>query len=711
MQDFRLRVGMHFTRQGREYEILESLRGGKLKIRGVECGACFAQGVEELVGDLFAGKIELIGEDATRPLLLARLEKNRVIDLTMLDDDDPLKRELLRRKEYVEDALREGRRIRSQEALSQVIYRVKERIEDARPPSVATLRRWIRIYLRAGQDVRALAPSFKARGNGQRKITGKRLGKYTEEEYERAKIVAAIVERSIRTKYLTMQCLPISDAHEEAERAVIKENQFRREGDKLPVPVYTSVYRAVKRLDPYEVCRARKGKRIADEKFRTNKQGPRPTRVLERVECDHTRLDVMVVDPQTRLPLGRPWLTTIIDVYSKMILGFYLSFHPPGAVSVLQCLLHAIRPKAYVKNDYPKVEHEWPAYGIPEWLVVDNGREFHGDNLQDACLQIGTGVQYSPVRRPNYRPSIERWFGTLNKRLIHGLPGTTFSNIFEKADYDPQKHAVVTLQALLEVIHVWIVDVYHQRIHRGIQDIPSRRWRESVSEWPPNLPCSSTDLDILVGFVEQRCVGPSGVELFGLQYNCAELGQVRRSLAQGEKVKVKYDPNDISRIYVWDKVSNSFLMVPALNQEYTAGLTLWQHEAIKKYTRQFLQSLVDAESLCRAKERIQEIVGRERLLTGKALRGARRASMRVKPIAGLPADNSSTGETKLSDMMENGGGPIRFLPAPSESADIAGNDTGARSTENIGEEGTADLDKGWGATYNLPRREDTCRGE
>ena len=315
MQDFRLRVGMRFTRQGREYEILESLRGRKLKIRGVECGACFAQGVEELVGDLFAGKIELIGEDATRPLLLERLEKNRVTDLTMLDDDDPLKRELLRRKEYVEEALGASRGARSQEALSQVIHRVKERIGDVRPPSPATLRRWIRIYLRSGQDVRALAPSFKARGNGKEKIAGKRLGEYTDEDYERAKIVATIVARAIRTKYLTRQRLPISDAHEEAERAVKKENQFRGEGDKLPVPVYSSVYRAVKRLDPYEVCRAREGKRVADEKFRTNKQGPRPTRVLERVECDHTRLDVMVVDPQTRLPLGRPWLTTIIDVY------------------------------------------------------------------------------------------------------------------------------------------------------------------------------------------------------------------------------------------------------------------------------------------------------------------------------------------------------------------------------------------------------------
>lgn len=232
-----------------------------------------------------------------------------------------------------------------------------------------------------------------------------------------------------------------------------------------------------------------------------------------------------------------------------------------------------------------------------------------------------------------------------------------------------------------------------------------------MSEWPPNLPCSSTDLDILVGFVERRCVGPSGIELFGLHYNCAELGQIRRSLARGEKAKVKYDPNDISRIYVWDKVGNSFLMVPALNQEYTAGLTLWQHEAIKKYTRQFLQSLVDAESLCRAKENIQEIVGRERLLTVRALRGSRRASVRVKPMAGLPVDGSSAGEPKLADAMKNGGGTIKFLPARSEHADVLGTDAAAGGTEVIEGGEKPDPTNEWLVSYDLPGREDTYHGE
>ena len=140
------------------------------------------------------------------------------------------------------------------------------------------------------------------------------------------------------------------------------------------------------------------------------------------------------------------------------------------------------------------MKHDWPTYGIPEQIVVDNAKEFHGGNFKDACWQLGVEVEYSPPGRAWFRGTVERWFGTLNQRLLHELPGTTFSNIFDKKDYDPQKHAVISLNALLEMIHVWIVDIYHQSVHRGIRDIPHRRWMEAVVNDLPNLPASSSDL-------------------------------------------------------------------------------------------------------------------------------------------------------------------------------------------------------------------------
>src|SRR5262249_35870567 len=76
-------------------------------------------------------------------------------------------------------------------------------------------------------------------------------------------------------------------------------------------------------------------------------------------------------------------------------------------------------------------------------------------------VQLGVKVQHTPPYCPWYKGAMERWFGTQNTRLLHELPGTTFSDIFDRGDYDPQKHAVISLDALLELVHTWIVDSYH----------------------------------------------------------------------------------------------------------------------------------------------------------------------------------------------------------------------------------------------------------
>jgi hypothetical protein len=120
----------------------------------------------------------------------------------------------------------------------------------------------------------------------------------------------------------------------------------------------------------------------------------------------------------------------------------------------------------------------------------------------------------------------------------------------------------------------------------------------------------------LIGFNADRAISPSGIELFTLRYNSPELAALRLNMNKGEKAPLKYDPQDISVIYVYDRAEDRTIEVPALNQEYTRKLTIWQHHVIRKYARRIVQDCVDIEALCRAKEKIQQIVERERFLTG-----------------------------------------------------------------------------------------------
>jgi putative transposase len=638
---------MRFAQQGREFIIEGPLPDDQLKIKDTFTDVCSARTTADLLEDLFAGRLELIGAGSEGKVLRDALAQRRVSDLTLLDDGDPLKVEALRRLHYVQAVFDERPRVRTRETLSPIIKRISEQIKDENPPSWTTLKRWSRIYERSGEDVRVLVPAIKARGNRRAKYSGRVIETFSAEDQQKAKEVAQIVDETIRVKYLRLERPSVTSVHESAVARIVSLNQGRSEADKLPLPHLSSIYTAVERLDPYDVAMGRYGKRYADEQFRYRGEGPRPVRPLERVECDETKLDLMVIDTETRLPLGRPWLTTMIDVCTKMITGFYLSFHQPGYLSVMRCLLHAIRPKSYLKADYPKIERDWPAYGVPETLVVDNAEHFHGKNFELACAQIGTRVEYAPPRTPQYKASIERWFGTQNRRLLHELPGTTFSNVLDRDEYDPQKHAVISIDACLELVHLWIVDIYHQTVHRGIRDIPHRHWGEKIREWPPNLPPRSADLKVLIGFNADRAISPSGIELFTLRYNSPELAALRLNMKKGEKAPLKYDPQDISVIYVYDRVEDRTIDVPALNQEYTRKLTIWQHHVIRKYARRIVQDCVDIEALCRAKEKIQQIVERERFLTGN-MRGKQKIAhyldLGQKISDGAPGDGETGGK-------------------------------------------------------------------
>lgn len=613
MSKNRFHKGMHLLFKGREYVIEKRLPNSDLQLRDIATNRFRAVAELCLIDAWFEGQLEFMG-DATATVAQRKAAREFISDLSALEDDDLRKKELKRRHAYLKPIIElVSRRVVkiNQEILEPLIKKVHEAISDKKPtPNWKTVYYcWYRTLI-ITEDIRTLTPQYQKRGNFTRKFSGSRKRTYTERDKEKAQRVAEIVDEVIEEKYLSRQRLTVAAVYEALIGRVADENQFRDEGDKLPTPSERSIYDIVNQLDEYEVIKARRGKRIADLQCGMYKRGPQPTRPLERVEIDHTRLDLFVIDPVTKMPIGRPTLTIAIDKYTRMVLGFYLSFNGAGFLSVAYCLRHAILPKTYVKNLYPSVEHLWNVFGIPEMIVVDNGLEFHGDGFEDACLQIGTVISYCPVRKPWFKPIVERYFRTLNQKLLHELPGTTFSNIFEREDYDPAKNAIIGLNTLLEITHVFIIDYYSQRKHRGINDIPARRWDVAIQEYPPALPARRDELQVLLGDVEYRTIQPYGIAVFDLTYNDEALVRLRKG-RKGHYFKIKYDPSDISMIYVLDPDSDKFIPVPAESQQYTKGLSLWQHEVIRRYAKRITNEKVDMVALCRAKEKIIKIIERD----------------------------------------------------------------------------------------------------
>ena len=596
MSTQRLARGMKLLWNGFEFKIEERLSNGQLRL-------CNRTNEERRLIDEIClieahsdGNLKLLGFNNENQELEERLQKNRVLDFTALDEDDPRKISSLKKLSYLKRLSAERKNKFSDEEIDHIIKKVSEEINDLCPPSTRNVRRWKQSYETSGEDIRVLADADKAKGNRQRKFSSDPSINLE---------VIQIIDESINEIYLTRQQNPVQAVQENIEYKINKINETRSEGFKLPIPHPSSVYRIVSQLDEYKVDKARKGERYANEKYKTLQKGPEPKRPLERVECDDTKTDLLVIDPETSLALGRPWLMVLICVFTKMILGYYLSFYPPSHVTVMMAMKHAIRPKRYVKEKYPDINNTWDTYGLIEVLVVDNAKHWYGKGLEDAFHQTGTDIQYAPIRIPWYKGAIERLLKTIHDCLIHRQPGTTFSNIFDKGDYDSEKHAVIYLDLLDEILHKWIIDIYSQDIHTGINDIPAERWKNSIVDSPPALPSPHTNLDIIFGKVEYRTISGTVINFKNLQYSHSDLVKISANLKTDERVKIKYDPTNLGMIYVYDAFWSCFIPVPAVDQEYAQGLTEWQHEVICKFIRRTNKARVNRKALIEAKEYIR----------------------------------------------------------------------------------------------------------
>ncbi|PJG77351.1 transposase, partial [Klebsiella pneumoniae] len=153
---------------------------------------------------------------------------------------------------------------------------------------------------------------------------------------------------------------------------------------------------------------------------------PAVTAPLEQVQIDHTVIDLIVVDERDRQPIGRPYLTIAIDVFTRCVLGMVVTLEAPSSVSVGLCLVHVAcdkRPWLEGLN----IEMEWPMSGKPRLLYLDNAAEFKSEALRRGCEQHGIRLDYRPLGQPHYGGIVERIIGTAMQMIHDELPGTTFS--------------------------------------------------------------------------------------------------------------------------------------------------------------------------------------------------------------------------------------------------------------------------------------------
>ncbi|MDB9536764.1 Mu transposase C-terminal domain-containing protein [Dolichospermum planctonicum CS-1226] len=311
-------------------------------------------------------------------------------------------------------------------------------------------------------------------------------------------------------------------------------------------------------------------------------------------QCDHTKLDVMLVD-QYGEPLSRPWFTKITDSYSRCIMGIHLGFDAPSSQVVALALRHAILPKQY-SAEY-KLHCEWATYGVPENLFTDGGRDFRSDHLKQIGFQLGFECHLRD--RPSEGGIEERSFGTINTEFLSGFYGYLGSNIQERPK-TAEEEACLTLRELHLLLVRYIIDNYNQRLDaRTKEQSRFQRWEAGLPALPKMV--KERELDVCLMKKTRRSIYKGGYLSFE---NIMYRGDYLAAYA-GESVLLRYDPRDITTVWVYriDKGKEELLSAAhALNWE-TEQLSLEEAKAASRKVRSVGKTLSNKSILAEIHDR------------------------------------------------------------------------------------------------------------
>lgn len=358
-----------------------------------------------------------------------------------------------------------------------------------------TAQRWVSLYHRLGPA----ALARKERGDrGVRRTLSPRM----------QKVVEGLA--------LQKPPIPITAVYRQAHRIA------EQLGEK-PVS-YSVVYDVVRQLPADLVMLAHEGDKAYADAFELvlRREAERPNAIWQ---ADHTLLDI-VIGREDGIA-AKPWLTVIIDDYSRAVAGYFLHFEAPSAIQTALALRQAI---------WRKAEAHWQVCGIPDVFYTDNGSDFTSHHMAQVAADIKMRLVFSTPGKPRGRGRIERFFSTVTSMFLSGLPG-----------YAPEGGGIcgkpaLTLPELDPMLREFILNAYNRREHSETKMMPAQRWEQGG--FLPRMPESLEDLDLLLLTVlKARKVHADGIHFQGLRY-------VDTTLAAyvGESVVLRYDPRDMAEV-------------------------------------------------------------------------------------------------------------------------------------------------------------------
>lgn len=448
-----------------------------------------------------------------------------------------------------------------------------------------TVKSYLIEYWRGGKVRNALLPTYyKCGAKGKDKRVGKvkrgRPRKYGERKGVNVdEKLRKIFMISLNRYYYNEKQNSLKTAYEFMIKDFFTIERVEQNGVIVPIidseiPTYHQFYYWYKNFNQIknEVSK-RHGSRVYHQKHRaiignsTQDSGIGPATLWQ---LDSSPLNVTCVSSVNRnILVGKPLLHLVVCVYSRLIVGFNLSFESLNAYSgAMIALLNSMTPKKdfCLKYGVEIEESDWDVACIPNRIFTDRG-ELNGYQIESAIEGLGISIQNSPSYRPELKGIVEQALNQIQLQLAPHVDGASISGkrVRERGESDLRLKADLTVDELTAIIIRLIIfhNNYHvlqdyelteEMLEAGIEKIPREIWNFGLKHQKGQLrklPEEVIKINLLQS--DTATITPKGLKYkkllyaseYSLQNNWFESARKNGS----KRVKIKFDARDLSEIY------------------------------------------------------------------------------------------------------------------------------------------------------------------
>jgi putative transposase len=540
-----LKVGEHYFYCGRRYQVSD-IADKNVQLRTVDGPPVIVfQSLPTLRRAADQGRLVKIQEapiTVSPEKVIARLPKKDAAKLSL-------------RLAYLDLQEREFGGQMSRPKFPALVEAVKAKIGAHKAPGYSTFSEWRKVYFTAGGNCIVLIPNTYR--PHQRHLT-----RQPEE-------IKDVIRHYVKECHWVPTPLTKSALIESVRLAIKNLNESRPANRQYRVPSCSTLYRIINELNAFETACKQHGRRAAMRKNRWGAALPEPDYLLERVEADTQLLHLFVADTLGRV-IGRPYLTVFLEIRTRRVMGWHISFNPPS----LDTTLIALKASICSDNLYG---------GVGNLYIFDNGPDYIAKTLRDTLGMLRAEVSFCEPGEPNQKPHIEAFFRTWSTQIVHSMRGTTFTGIASREGYEPEKNATYTLDEVREVFARWL-DSYHNDHHSELGMSPNEAWAKCLkNELEPRRHSQN---DLRRYFWRKQMVTPSSqnrVRYSNVHWTGGAVSELAKRRPLRKKLLLYYDPCDLAKAWlIHPDYPDDIKELGPVHKNYQEGLTLHFHQEIHK---------------------------------------------------------------------------------------------------------------------------------